>query len=264
MTQEITKQKVKFSVALQSDTYQKLINTTLGDKQIAQRFIAEISTAVALNPRLNECEPATILSAGLMAQTLGLSLSSSLGQTYIIPYKDKAQIQIGWKGLVQLALRTNQVERLNAIPIYEGEVKGIDMYGEVKIEFNDFATREKGKVIGYLAIGKLVSGYRKSVYWTVEKCEKHAKTYSKSYKYNSKDTNVWRDDFDAMALKTVMKQLLNKGFVQNAEVQKALQIDQAIINKDGSIEYVDNDGVVDAEINPDDKISGIEFDRDSE
>ena len=238
----ITNTQPKFSVAIKSDAYQKLINDTLGDKEIARRFVAEISTVVSQNPALQKCEAASILSAGLTAQTLNLPLAPTLGFAYIVPYGNKAQFQAGYKALIQLAQRSGQFERLGVRPVHEGEYIGQDEFGDDIFKFShEF---DNNKVVGYYAYFKLLNGFKKTLYWTVEECEKHGRKFSKSY------DNLWKSSFDTMAQKTVLKLLLNRYAPLSIDMQKAIQADQAVINVDGSYSYVDNPNYVDEEQKP--------------
>lgn len=236
----------KFSVAIKSEGYQRLINDTLGDKETAKTFVAEITTVVAQNYQLQECEPATILSAGLMAQTLKLPLAPSLGFAYILPYKNrktgisKATFQVGYKGLIQLAQRSSQFERLGVREVHEGEYIGQDEYGEDLFKFSHDC--DLNPVVGYFAYFQLLNGFKKTMYWTVEQCKAHAKRYSKSYG-NDKGTDLWTDSFDMMACKTVLKLLLNRYAPLSVELQKAVASDQAVIKSDGTYEYIDNKDV---------------------
>ena len=227
----------KFSVVIKSDVYQKLINDTLGDKEVARKFVAEISTVVSNNPSLQKCDPASILSAGLLAQTLNLSLTPSLGFSYIVPYSDKAQFQIGWKGLVQLAQRSGQFEKLGVREVHKSEYLGMDEDGEDVFKFSHDYDNEE--VVGYRAYFKLLNGFRKALYMTVNEVEAHAKKYSKAYG-TGKTTDLWTNSFDSMACKTVLKLLLNRYAPLSVEMEKAIKADQATINNDGTYSYVDN------------------------
>ena len=238
---EVAKSQPKFSVAIKSDAYQNLINNTLGDKEVARRFVAEISSVVSNNYKLAKCDAGSILSAGLLAQSLNLPLAPALGFSYLVPYGDKAQFQIGYKGLIQLGQRSGQFERLGVREVHEGEYIGQDEFGDDLFKFShEF---DDNKVVGYFAYFKLLNGFKKTMYWTVEQVKKHAKKYSKTYA-STGDTNVWRDNFDTMACKTVLKLLLNRYAPLSVEMQKAIQADQAVINQDGSYSYVDNDSYV--------------------
>ena len=173
--------KPKFSVAIQSDTYKKLINTTLGDNKVATQFIADISTAVANNYQLSECDAGSILSAGLVAYTLKLPINQSLGFAYLVPYGGKAQFSVGYKGFIQLAIRSGYYLDIDAQPVREGEYKGRDkLTGKPTFEFiEDDDEAEKKPIIGYRAYFTLQNGFTKTVYWSKAKCEKHRDIYSK-------------------------------------------------------------------------------------
>lgn len=227
----------KFSLTIKTDAYKNLINDTLGDPETAKQFIADISTCVANNYALQNCDVGSVLSAGLVAQTLKLPLTQSLGFAYVIPYGNKAQFQIGWKGLVQLAQRSGQFERVGVRAVHEGEWVGMDEFGEDIFEFShDFDSK---KVIGYYAYFKLNNGFKKTLYWSLEQCLAHGKKYSKSFGSKG-ETNVWRDLQEQMCEKTVLKQLLSKYAPLSVELQKAVVFDQASVKEDGTPEYVDN------------------------
>lgn len=236
----------RFSAAIKSDAYQKLINSTLGDEKRASKFIASISSAVAVNPALQECDAGTILSAALLGESLELSPSPQLGHFYIVPYNDKMRgkvgtFQIGYKGYVQLAIRSGQYRNINAISVKEGELKRWNPLTE-KIELElieDEVTREKTKTIGYVAYFELTNGFSKTIYWSKEKMTKHAKTYSKAY---GTQYSFWTKDFDEMAYKTLIRQLISKWGVMSIDFQRAYQNDMATVDlEDGLPNYVDND-----------------------
>jgi recombination protein RecT len=245
-----TQQKAqpKFSVAIKGDAYQKLINVTLGDKEVARKFVAEISSVVSQNYQLQECEAGSILSAGLLAQSVNLSLAPSLGLAYLVPYNSKsvkkAQFQISYKGLIQLAQRSGVISRLNARAVHENEIGGYNRFGEPEFVFGD--EFQPTKIVGYFAYFITTQGFEKTMYMTVEQCKAHAKKYSKSYG-NGKGTDLWTDDFDFMCKKTVLKLLLNRYAPLSIEMQKAIQADQATVNTDGSFSYVDNPNYVEDE-----------------
>jgi recombination protein RecT len=238
MDHQLQTNKPKFSVAIQSDTYKNLINNTLGDKEVARQFVADISSVVSNNYNLANCDAATILSAGLTACSLKLPLSPTLGFCYVVPYKDKAQFQIGYKGLIQLAERTGQYLTIGVRPVHKGEYSGQDEFGEDKFKFShDF---DMNDTVGYFAYFKLINGFTKTLYMTTEQCQEHGKRYSRSFS-SDKGTNLWRDSFDMMAEKTVLKLLINRYGIMSVEMQKAIKYDQAVIDEKGNAEYVDND-----------------------
>lgn len=240
--------KPKFSVAIQSDTYKNLINQTLGDKDRATRFIASISSAVATNQALQECDAGTILSGALLGESLNLSPSPQLGQYYLVPFNDSkrgckvAQFQLGYKGYIQLAIRSGQYKKLNVLAIKKGELIKYDPLNE-EIEVNlieDEEERENAETVGYYAMFEYTNGFRKSLYWSKSKMEKHALKYSTGYKAK-KGYTYWEKDFDGMAYKTMLRQLISKWGIMSIDMQRAVEKDMATINTDGTYEYVDNE-----------------------
>ena len=265
---QTVKGKPKFSVAIQSDMYKKLINNTLGNEKRAQRFIASISSAVATNPGLQECDAGTILSGALLGEALNLSPSPQLGQYYLVPYNVKtgidekgkpiyekqAQFQIGYKGLIQLAIRSGQYKKLNVLAIKEGELINYDPLNE-EIDVNlidDELERENAKTIGYYAMFEYTNGFRKAIYWSKTKMEKHALQYSKGYEAK-KGYTFWEKDFDSMAFKTMLRQLISKWGIMSVEMQDVMEKDMAVIKTNGTYEYVDNQPEIETSIIPQDE-----------
>lgn len=252
-----------FSAVISSDGYKKLINNTLRDPKRANRFVASITSAVSANPALQACDPATIVSAGLLGESLNLSPSPVLAQFYMVPYNDRkngrtvAQFQMGVAGYKQLAIRSGQYRDLDAIEIREGEYKGRDKSnGKPVFEFiEDDAIRENTPIVGYLAYFEMLNGFKKSVYFSHEKMLNHADQYSKAFsreKYEAlqagkipqseawKYSSPWYTGFVGMALKTVLRQLLSKWAVLSIDMQTAISSDMGAINEDGSVDFVDN------------------------
>lgn len=248
MSNQLVTNKPKFSVAIQSDMYKNLINQTLGDKERATRFIASISSAVATNQALQECDAGTILSGALLGESLNLSPSPQLGQYYLVPFNDSkkgykvAQFQLGYKGYIQLAIRSGQYKKLNVLAIKKGELVKYDPLNE-EIEVNlieDEEERENVETVGYYAMFEYTNGFRKSMYWSKTKMEKHALKYSNGYKAK-KGYTYWEKDFDGMAYKTMLRQLISKWGIMSIDMQQAVEKDMTAINTDGTYEYVDND-----------------------
>lgn len=241
------KQQQKFSVAIQSDGYKKLINNTLGDPKRAAGFVTAITSAVSTNPGLQECDASTILSAGLLGETLQLSPSPQLGQYYLVPFNDKkrgrkvAQFQLGYKGYIQLAIRSGQYKKLNALAIKEGELIKYDALNEdIEVHLiEDDTVRENTPTIGYYAMFEYMNGFKKVLYWSKKKMEAHAENYSQGYKAK-KGCTFWEKDFDSMAVKTMLRQLISKWGVMSIEFQKAYEADMGVIDSSGNIEYVDD------------------------
>lgn len=242
----LVKQKPKFSVAIQQEAYQKLIRDTLGNKRNTERFIAAVSSAVAANAELQECDAGSILTAALLGESLKLSPSPQLGQYYMVPYYDKkkgtktAQFQIGYKGYIQLAIRSGYYKKLNVTSIKEGELIAFDpLEEEIKVNLieND-KERESAPTIGYYAMFEYQNGFRKAIYWSKEKMELHALEYSQGYKAK-KGYTFWEKDFDSMAYKTMLRQLISKWGIMSIEMQEAVTSDMAVINLDGNTDYID-------------------------
>ena len=212
-----------------------------------------ITSAVATNPALQECDPGTVLSAGLLGETLQLSPSPQLGQYYLVPFNDRkngrvvAQFQLGYKGYIQLAIRSGQYKKLNALAIKEGELVSWDPLTET-LEVNLIESEEEraaAKTIGYYACFEYLNGFRKEMYWSREKMEHHANEYSQGYRARRGYT-FWEKDFDSMAIKTMLRQLISKWGVMSIDFQKAYEADMGVIKED-KIEYVDNDPAFTAE-----------------
>jgi len=263
--------KPKFSLAIQSEGYKKLINNTLGDPKRAAKFIASISSAVATNKQLQQCDAGSILSGALLGEALNLSPSPQLGQYYLVPYDKKekinnqwvtvetnAQFQLGYRGYLQLAIRSGQYQDIDVIEIHEGEYQGRDkLTGKHKFEFiEDEVERDSKPIIGYLAYFEYLNGFKKSLYWTKEKMKNHALEYSQAYASDIKKKtkfSFWSKDFDGMAFKTMLRQLISKWGVMSTEMQEAFVKDQAVISEDGNYDYVDTaevnlEPIVDANI----------------
>ena len=237
--------KPKFSLAIQSDAYKRLINNTLGDPKRSAKFIAGITSAVATNQALQECDAGSILSGALLGEALNLSPSPQLGQYYLVPFNEKAQFQLGYKGYIQLAIRSGQYKKLNVLAIKEGELISYDALNEeidVRL-IDDEEERENAVTIGYYAMFEYTNGFRKTLYWSKNKMKKHAMQYSQSYMKDIKkgtSYSFWSKDFDGMAFKTMLRQLISKWGIMSVEMQEALSKDMAVIKEDGSYDYVDN------------------------
>ena len=261
---QLVNSKPKFSVAIQSNAYKNLINNTLGDPNRAKRFVASISSAVASNPALQECEAGTILSSALLGEALNLSPSATLGQYYLVPFENKkrgikeAQFILGAKGYKQLAIRSGQYKDLDFIEVREGEYLGRDeQTGKQLFKFiSDDEERENKNVIGYLAYFELVNGFRKQIYWSKTKMEQHANQYSKAFNLADykklqqglipanelwKFSSYWYKDFDGMAEKTLYRQLISKYGIMSIDMQDAYTKDMAVLHENGDFDYVDND-----------------------
>lgn len=233
---------------LATEAIRKQMKSLLGDK--AGHFMMAIVGVVEGTPQLQDCEPQSIINSAIASATLDLPIEKNLGYAYIVPYKDKAQFQMGYKGYIQLALRSGQYKYINSIEIKEGELENYNLLtGEFNFKFiEDINKRLEAKTIGYASYIEFTNGFRNTLYMTKEQIENHAKKYSQSYGYDlSKgySNSNWSKNFDSMALKTVLKLNLSKFGALSVSVQKALQIDGSSIksiSEEGTInvEYVDN------------------------
>ncbi len=246
---ENNKQQPKFSAAIQGKTYQKLILNTLGDSKRASRFTSAIISAVSANEKLQECDASTILSGALLGEGLNLSPSPQLGQYYLVPFNKTegnntikvAQFQLGYKGYLQLAIRSGYYRKINVLPIKVGELEYFDPLEE-QIKLNmieDEEVRETLETIGYYAMFEYLNGFRKVIYWSKKKMEKHANTYSKAFQLK-KTSSFWYKDFDGMACKTMLRQLISKWGIMSVELQEAYEKDMGVVYEDGNVEYIDS------------------------
>lgn len=228
-------------------TVQGLLNTPSVQERFKQVLGTRTQTFVASllslsNTMLQGVEATSIISAGMIASTLDLPINPNLGFAYIVPFKEKqengaylkkAQFQIGYKGLIQLAIRTGQYQHINVIEIYEGQLKDYNpLYETLDL---DFKAKTSDNVIGYVAWFKLINGFEKTCYWSVEDVRQHAQKYSKTFKFG-----VWQKNFDSMAKKTVLKNTLSKWGILSIELQRALMTDQAVISNDVLNKDIDN------------------------
>lgn len=224
----------------------------LGKK--TQGFLASVMQ-VANQPQLKGAVPATVVNAAMMAATLDLPINNNLGFAYIVPYKRKfkdaqgkwsesleAQFQMGYKGFIQLAQRSGQFARIAATPVFEGQL--ISANPLLGYEF-DWTVPNQGEAIGYVAFFKLLNGFTAELYMSAADVKKHAGKYSQSFKYGS---GVWKDNFEAMALKTVTKLLLSKQAPLSIEMQTAQLADQAIVRdvETNDFDYIDHNESVGA------------------
>ena len=212
-------------------------------------------SAVQATPALQECTNSSILSAALLGESLNLSPSPQLGQYYLVPYDNRskgakeAQFQLGYKGYIQLATRSGQYKKLTVLAIKEGELVRFDpLNEEIEIRLiEDEEEREQAPAMGYYAMFEYTNGFRKALYWSRAKMEAHAKKYSPGYKKDlEKGTKwtFWAKDFDGMAYKTMLRQLISKWGIMSIDLVQAIDADMAVIHEDGTKEYVETEDVV--------------------
>ena len=270
LTQSKGTSRLGLTAYLTQDAVNAQIAKVVGGKN-ATRFISSVISAVQTNPQLQECTNQSILSAALQGEALNLPPSPQLGYFWMVPYNNKkkgckeAQFQLSAKGYKQLAMRTGQYLDIDVLYIHEGEYLGRDKFtGKQKFEFiEDDDVRESTPIIGYLAYFEMLNGFKKQLYWTKSKMEKHADKYSQAFSLEAakklaegkipqsdlwKYSSYWYTSFDEMAEKTMIRQLLSKWGMLSTEMAQAYDADMAVINEDGSKEYVDNQpDVIDSE-----------------
>lgn len=274
-------EKPKFSQLLAQVENKNSITSMIGNQEEASKFISNISSAVAVNPQLQTCSFPTIVSAGLLANALKLSLSPLIGHCYLVPFKDTANNRtvatfiLGWKGYLQLALRSGYYDQINVTEIKEGELEKIDPIEEIYIfkPILDDEEREKTPTVGYYAFFRYNSAhgsFRKSMYWSKKKMLAHADKYSKAFhvkgvqshdpkksrvsyedylagKYPKADewkySSFWYASFDEMAKKTMLRQLISKWGIMSTDFQRAYELDNTFnddFNDDANKQHVDN------------------------
>lgn len=270
-------QKQRFSVAITTDTYKNMINNTLGDPERSRRFVASITSAVAVNPALQECTPATILAGALLGESLNLSPSPQLGQYYLVPFETRlkdsngktlwarnadgsiqkdangrqiavtekrAQFVLGFKGYLQLAIRSGQYKDIDVMVIREGEYLGKDSEtGRPLFRFLE-DDDESRPVVGYFAFFEYLNGFKKTLYWSKQKMMNHADQYSPAFSAEAyqkiqegkipdadmwKYSSFWYKNFDEMAKKTMLRQLISRWGIMSIEMQQGFVQDSKFV-----------------------------------
>lgn len=270
MTNEI-KQAAPQTVAPQtiqslmnSSAVMKKLNDVLGSEKKASAFVSSVISVAQNNKLLRTAKPMTILSSAMVAATLDLPIVPTLGMAYIVPYKNDATFQIGYRGLLELAMRSGEFKNIIDEVVYEGQLISKNKFtGEYVF---DEDAKKSDKPIGIMARFDLINGFSKTIFWTMEEVEKHAKRFSQAYSRGFE--SPWKSDFEAMAKKTVLKALLNKYAPKSVAMQTALRMDQAKVNLNSSdieelnvdafdAEYVDNEPFAEAveeEVSPSDSL----------
>lgn len=254
--------KVSFSNFLTNQYVKQKIIEVVG--RDSQKFMTSILSAVTNNSTLQECDSMSILNCAFLGEGLKLSPSPQLGQYYMVPFKDNkkgikvAQFQLGYKGYIQLAERSGYYKKINVLAIKDGELIKYDPLNE-EIEVNiieDEEIREETPTIGYYAMFEYANGFRKAMYWSKKKMLAHADRYSQAFNKEScqkilegkipqedmwKYSSYWYKDFDGMAFKTMLRQLISKWGIMSIDMQRAYDNDMATIQDDGQPYYIEND-----------------------
>lgn len=260
MANEVVKQQQTLQQLMNSGAVVKKMNDVLGSEKKASSFISSVISVSQNNKLLRNAEPMSILSSAMVAATLDLPVVPTLGMAYLVPYKGVCSFQIGYKGILELAMRSGEFRNIIDEVVYDGQlVKKNKFTGEYVFDEDSIKLDDKGeaKPIGVMARFDLINGYSKTIYWSLEEIEAHAKRFSQAYR--SGYDSPWKSDFWQMAKKTVLKSLLNKYAPKSVAMQTALKFDQSKVNLNSNdigelnvdafdAEYVDNpEEVVDEE-----------------
>ena len=254
-----TTQRTGITAFLNGEKAQDYITQALGEVN-KQRFITGVISAVNNNSQLQECTNQSILSGALLGESLNLSPSPQLGHYYLVPFNDRekgkvAQFQLGYKGYIQLAIRSGQYKKLNVLAVKQGELEYFDPLNEeikINLMIDKWDEREETETIGYYAMFELVNGYRKAIYWSKKQMENHALKYSPGYKRDKEKGTAytfWSKDFDGMAYKTMLRQLISKWGIMSIDMQKAFEGDMSYTDDKGQQQYGEPDfDTIDAEV----------------
>lgn len=252
MANEVVKQQQTLQQLMNSGAVVKKMNDVLGSEKKASSFISSVISVSQNNKLLRNAEPMSILSSAMVAATLDLPVVPTLGMAYLVPYKGVCSFQIGYKGILELAMRSGEFRNIIDEVVYDGQlVKKNKFTGEYVFDEDSIKLNDKGEAtpIGVMARFDLINGYSKTIYWSLEEIEAHAKRFSQAYR--SGYDSPWKSDFWQMAKKTVLKSLLNKYAPKSVAMQTALKFDQSKVNLNSNdigelnvdafdAEYVDN------------------------
>lgn len=247
MNEVIKTQQSKIVEYAKTDIIKKRFNQIFNDMSKTNGFITSLINIINNNKMLQNCDPETVFGSALVACSLNLPINPTIGFAYLLPYGSRCQLILGYKAYIQLAIRTGQYADIHCSSVYEDE---LDYYNPItgKVKFTDRSTwkqrdnNESNKIVGYYSYFKLLNCYSKEFYMSKKQIEAHAKKYSKSYGSTS-STNIWKSDFELMALKTVIRQLLRRWGMLSIEMQKAIEHDNSSVDLDDNISYDDNPNV---------------------
>jgi recombination protein RecT len=221
MSELAVRQENSLKAIMRSDEIRSKFAEVIGD-QNAGGYISSVLIAVSESAALQRCTPASIISSALRAATMRLSVEPSTGQAFLVPFRDKATLIVGWRGIYHMALRTGKYRFINLFPVYEGEVVEENRLTGI----HDFkGGKTSDTVIGYMLYFELLSGFRKTFYMTVEECIAHGARYSKTF---NRDDSVWKTDPQAMYKKTVMRLGLTRwGYLEPSDLQNMNTVDES-------------------------------------
>jgi recombination protein RecT len=225
---------------MNSKAIKNKVLSLLGSEKVAAGFISSVVSVANGNPQLKKADPMTVIGAAMVAATLNLPIVPTIGLAYIVPYKGKAQFQISYKGLIELAERSGQFKNIIDEVVFEGQlVKKNKFTGDYIF---DEDAKKSNKVVGYMARFDLVNGFSKTLFWTKEEVDAHARKFSQAFR--SGYDCPWKSDYDAMARKTVLKALFSKYAPKSIQMQNAIQYDQAVVRANDEIAQADNSNEV--------------------
>ncbi|EAD6849642.1 recombinase RecT [Listeria monocytogenes] len=234
-----TAQSLGLKGMLNAPTMKKKFEEVQGKK--APQFMTSLLNIYNGDTNLQKVDPMSVVTSAMVAATLDLPIDKNLGYAWIVPYGNKAQFQLGYKGYIQLALRTGQYKAINVIEVREGElIKWNRLTEELEL---DLDATESDEVIGYCGYFRLINGFEKTVYWTKAEVEAHKKKFSKS-------GMVWNSDWDAMAKKTVLRNLLSKWGILSIDMQTAVTSDEADPQELKEVTDISEQEIIEAQAEP--------------
>ncbi|MBO0419080.1 recombinase RecT [Vagococcus fluvialis] len=244
--QQVDPSKLGFKALMATPMMKKKFNDILRDK--TDSFMGSLMTLVGGDDYLAKAEPMTIIASAMKAATMDLPIDKNLGYAYIVPFNrsekvggqwvkhNEAQFILGYKGYIQLAQRSGQYKALNAITVYEGQIASWNPLTE-EFEF-DYNGKISDEVIGYVGFFELLNGFKKTVYWTKQEVEAHRIKNAKGYD-KEKLSGAWVDNYDQMAIKTVLRNLLAKWGILSVEMQTAVTSDEKVFRLDENDDIIE-------------------------
>lgn len=253
-TQVVDPSKLGFKALMNTPAMKKKFTDILHEK--SDSFMGSLMTLVGGDNYLSQAEPMTIIASALKAATMDLPIDKNLGYAYVVPFNrsekvgnkwvkhNEAQFILGYKGYIQLAQRSGQYKALNALAIYDGQL--ID-WNPLTEEFTfDYKAKVSDEVIGYVGFFELLNGFKKTVYWTKQEIESHRIKNAKGYD-KEKLSGAWVDNYDSMAIKTVLRNMLSKWGLLSVEMQSAITSDEKIFRVDENNDLIEETDLPDME-----------------
>ncbi|OQO80482.1 recombinase RecT [Enterococcus gallinarum] len=258
-TQVVDPSKLGFKALMNTPAMKKKFTDILHEK--SDSFMGSLMTLVGGDNYLSQAEPMTIIASALKAATMDLPIDKNLGYAYVVPFNrsekvgnkwvkhNEAQFILGYKGYIQLAQRSGQYKALNALAIYDGQL--ID-WNPLTEEFTfDYKSKVSDEVIGYVGFFELLNGFKKTVYWTKQEIESHRIKNAKGYD-KEKLSGAWVDNYDSMAIKTVLRNMLSKWGLLSVEMQSAITSDEKVFRVDENNDLIEETDLSDMEPMPND------------